>query len=350
MKFKKFKLKSGGKLITIMALITALTTICSMPAFAMKSSKFLQKKDKKLRSSKTFSQIWNNVTNHLSGNVPSIFIDGKDSIDDVISDMLNSDNAVPQENFTLSLNNKYCFTIDWSNFAQVPASQINTRNLYDISHGIVNYITYYSEGKFNTAELKFFCTGAKKYRDQNNVTGTQKNQYGHPMYDVLNILPINWDSIATYFTVDNELKDHKIVGYWFNRITVNPIGYALRCIRPYAQAAAPCSIRFWGIDENSNKDLLDERLNINDLVPNGSYAFFFCRTTDKQFKAFAVDLFNSSGNPGWPYHIAFFEVHGNVALDPNAPQSSLSFNEDMSSSIFDIDHFDPSIDMTNMMF
>lgn len=337
MKFKKFKLKSGGKLITIMALITALTTICSMPALAMR-----QKPRKKLKEK--ISLIIKYSTENFKSKWPKIILDKarepknnetepKNAEDlecswglvtynpyrnDKITDLVHLCGLL-QEKFILSENSITNNPIDWSGFNQTPVAQINPRNLFDISHGIVNYITFNSQNKFNTAELNFFCTGYDKYRTWKNGKGKQfQNSSGYFKYDVLNILPIYGGDVEQYLAVDHDRYEWtNVAGYWFKRVTVNPVGYALR-VRKKQGDTVPCSVRFWGIDENSNKYPLDERLNINDLMNDGSYAFYCCRTTDKQFKAFAVEMFSSSnGSFNVPYNIVFFEVHGNVFLEKN---------------------------------
>lgn len=354
MKFKKFKLKSGAKLVTIMSLITALTTMCSMPAFAMKSLRYYKLKERHSSLAKeNFLKSWKCIFSGYD-NYWRIYTENKKKTEiDQIAKLI-SDCEPLQENFILSENSITNTPIEW-NYFQVPAEQINTRNLYDIFHGIVSYITYYSDNKFNASELKFFCTGSYKYVDPSWLKNPKYNNNlaGNFKYDVLNILPVDYKNVNNYLTVDPDYQNkNTVVGYWFNRIKVNPIGYALRFknLRA-ANDASPASMCFFGIDENRNKVVLDERKNINDLIPNGGCALFFCRTTDKQFKAFAVEMYDPSNTnyKAASYNIVAFEIHGNIFPDSGVfePNQADLEKEDTNSFGFDIN---PCMDMSDFMF
>ena len=50
--------------------------------------------------------------------------------------------------------------IDYSNYTQVSWDQLNWRSSFNCFHGILFYIFYNSEGKFNTNELEIHFSGA----------------------------------------------------------------------------------------------------------------------------------------------------------------------------------------------
>ncbi len=344
----KFKLKSGAKIVAIISLITELVTVCSMPAFAMKRKTTVEKCSKKtLRLSiyrrdlpeviinldqpeplkqikkKSFKQEWRRICPNTS-NTPIISI--KNNIfyqPGPIANLVRSIDDIPQENFILSDNSTIYIELSWSYY--IPMSEIGTNNLYDLAHGILFFITYYSENKFNRAELEFFCTGNNKYLN----LGTLKQCPNWEDYDVLNILPDTYTALNKYLTVDSDIiHPNPVFGFRFKRVKVNPIGYAVRCGARQNQAS-PASIRLWGIKEDGTKVLLHETININDLLRPGGYAFFYCRTTDKYFDTYAVEMFDpNNGQPYPSFSIVFFEIHGNVLLKNSKSQLLLSLDKD----------------------
>lgn len=72
---------------------------------------------------------------------------------------------IPPSQHFLTSNGMVCDNaIDFSLYSQVPINQINTNNLFDCFHGILNYIYYYSNNKLNTNEIEFHYSGAKSQK------------------------------------------------------------------------------------------------------------------------------------------------------------------------------------------
>ena len=241
--------------------------------------------------------------------------------------------------------------IEYSNFLQSPSDKINSSKLYDCFHGILFYIFYYSDNKFNTEELEFHFSKADQRKDLTSVI--QKSPSG--IYDQMNILNIfNYENINDQFQIDCSLN--AFFGVTFKRIKVNPIAYSIRSGPSTNNSTHLVSFIFEGYDEeNQIWDILDERVNINNLIPSGSFALFYVRSTSKSFSSFRIRQIEPGHNGFWGFSIAAFDIHGNINLrdDFDIQNDSLLSQKEIASSNCSIGNdqleYDPLLDMTEYL-
>lgn len=219
--------------------------------------------------------------------------------------------------------------IDYSNFNQLPPEKMNTRIVYDCFHGILAYIYFYSENKLNIEELEFHFSGS------NN---TQQN-------NILNIFDYN--DINLQFQIGS--FRNAFFGITFKRIKIKPIAYSIRSDLLSNTSSHLVSFTFEGFDIINNKwDLLDERVNINDLIPSGGYNMFFVRSTDKCYSSFKIVQLEPGNNGFWGFSIAAFDVHGIIYMnDESCAQldENIIKNQDISLDL----NYNPLMDMSEFL-
>ena len=203
--------------------------------------------------------------------------------------------------------NACCNEIDISYYNQTPIDQFRKNNLYDFFHGIISYIWLYSNKFLNTREMEFHFSGAsqrKRFDDQTNPNNPNVSDIS----DILNIMDA--ENPKTCFMIE-PYRD-ACFGITFKRIKIVPICY---CVRSgyFCNSNGPflTSFTFEGYDEETNQwDILDERVNTNELNPSGGYSMFIVRKTDKSYSSFRIRQTEPGGNGRWGFAIAAFDIHG----------------------------------------
>lgn len=233
--------------------------------------------------------------------------------------------------------------IEYSKYYQLPAYQMDISNIYDCFHGILAYIFYYSDNKFNTEELEFYFSGGKNI----NCSTVKKKQ------KTLNILNIfDYANIDCYFTISS--VKNAFFGVTFKKIKINPIAYAIRTGIFSNSSSNLISFTFEGFDEENDKwDILDERVNSNELVKSGSFAFFYVRSTKKCYSSFKITQTEPGTNGFWGFTISGFDVHGIISLRKNRfvlQNDIFEENKSDSNKSINIDDYNPFIDMSTFLF
>lgn len=233
--------------------------------------------------------------------------------------------------------------IDYSNYTQLSASQINPNNLYDCFHGILFFIFYYSENKLNTEEIEFHFSGGK---DRLDLTKTRKHsRTNFDIFDILNIF--EYSNSKSQFKVN--LVHNAFFGLTFKKVKINPIGYSIRSGENQNTIACLVSFTFEGFNEETGQwDVLDERVNLNDLVRGGSYKMFFTKTTNKFYSSFKIKQTEPGHNGFWGFSIAAFDVHGIVSLKDDSLKNVDLFNMQSESSS-NFDSYNPFMDMMDFI-
>lgn len=231
--------------------------------------------------------------------------------------------------------------LDYSYFSQTSYYQINIKKLYDCFHGLLSFIFYYSLNKLNVEELTFHFSGGKFFKKID-----QTNDY---KYNILNIF--DYENISKEFVVDP--ARNAFFGVTFKRIKVQPIAYAIRSGSIQTNPTHLVSFTFEGYDEETNKwDILDERANINDLIPSGGFNIFSVRSTTKSYSSFKIKQTTPGSNDYWGFSISAFDIHGNVSFctkEINILNDNLITEK---SNSLDMNYLDSSssIDMADYIF
>lgn len=241
--------------------------------------------------------------------------------------------------------------IDFSNFTQISSDKMNSRNLFDCFHGILNYIYYYSRNKFNINEIEFHYSGS-----QSRLSLAKMNQKNRTNaideYDINNIF--DYENIQTQFLIHSQINS--FFGVTFKRIKINPISYSIRSGILSNISSHLVSFTFEGYDELNDKwDILDERHNINNLIDSGSYHMFFVRTNHKYYSSFKIKQTGPGSNDFWGFSISSFEIHGIIAYK-NDIKNDLNENfikinnenQNISQNDFSLS-YDPVMDMTEFI-
>lgn len=238
--------------------------------------------------------------------------------------------------------NIYKNQIEFSNFTQVSALQLNPKNLFDCFHGILNFIYYYSNNKYNIEELEFHYTGCAL----KNYISMKQN-----MTDQNDIMYIfDYENIGSEFRIS--CSRDAFFGVTFKRIRINPISYSIRSGIFSAAVTHLTSFTFEGFDENENRwDVLDERDNINDLIVSGGFNMFFVMKTNKYYSSFKIKQTKPGSNDFWGFSVSAFDVHGVIAYRDNLIEEisnnltkTDNFNEDL--CLF---QYNPFEDMTDLI-
>lgn len=213
-------------------------------------------------------------------------------------------NSPPQQSYLTS--NGKCIEkdIEWSNYNQIPPSEINIKNLFDCFHGILQYIYYNSEDKLNTSEVEFHYSNANSRISYESLS---TRTFETDKCDILNIF--DYENIYNYFQTPT--TKNCFFGVSFKKIKIVPLCYSLRSDLFQNRTPHLDSFVFMGYDEEYNKwDVLDERVNINDLIPSGGYGLYFVKTTNKSYSSFAIRQIEPGHNGFWGFALAAFEIHG----------------------------------------
>lgn len=231
------------------------------------------------------------------------------------SNTKNFFNDIPNSQCDITDEKMICqMDIDWSLFTQLKPSQINHKDMFDCFHGILYYAFYYSNSMLNTNELSFHFSGAKKRQSYNQILN-DPIKGRNDQWNILNLFA--YENINSQFTVDC-VRD-AFFGFTFKRIKIQPIAYSIRSGVLTNCDSHLVSFVFEGYDEQAQKwDILDERININDLIPTGSFALFYTRTTSKSYSSFQIRQTEPGSNGFWGFKIAAVDVHGNVSYREDA--------------------------------
>lgn len=230
--------------------------------------------------------------------------------------------------------------IDYSYFNQISVSEIDTTNLYECFQGILAYILYYSENKFNIKELEFFFSGAKNYNRSTSVKKPYKA-------NIMNIF--NYDKYN--YQLDIENVNEAYFGLTFKRIQIQPQAYSIRFGSKSNSSSNLICFTFEAFDENLKKwDILDERINTNELTKDGSFALFYVHLNGKNYSSFKITQKEPGTNGFWGFSIAGFDIHGIVSLRENMVDVQNENLTDNQKNNIDVVEYDPIIDMASFLF
>ncbi|KAK8883620.1 hypothetical protein M9Y10_042715 [Tritrichomonas musculus] len=239
--------------------------------------------------------------------------------------------------------------VDFSNYNKLLPNQISKPNLSDFFQGILFYIYYNSDNKFNLNELEFHFSGGSRRDNLSTIIEHSTNQNPADQLDILNIF--NYENINKQFRV--ETIKYAFFGVTFKNIKINVTSYSIRSGPLQANVSHLVSFTFEGYDEDKQKwDILDERANINDLIPTGSFQMFYVRTSNKFYSSFKIKQTEPGSNGYWGFSIAAFEIHGGISL---VDKSFVSMNDCYSekkedtTNFFQFDSFDPTMDITEYL-
>ena len=212
---------------------------------------------------KTYQELWQKISQGINAN--SSYNSFYNSQDDSYFRELPKSQELLTDNY-MTFHNK----IDYSNYVCVSPDQIKISNPYDCFHGILFFIYYNSENKLNTEELEFHYSYASKRDSLADLT--QQNSNARDQYNILNIF--EYQNIRNTFLI-RQIKN-AFFGITFKRIKVTPVSYSVRSGSLQNNRTNLVSFVFEGYDEQKNSwDVLDERVNINDLTVNGGFALFY---------------------------------------------------------------------------
>lgn len=237
---------------------------------------------------------------------------------------INYDEDIPKmQSFLTSSENCINKEIDWSYFFQNPSSEINSRSLFDSFQGILQYIYFISENKFNTNQLEIHYSRADERTDLN----IQSNNINDKC-DITSIF--DYKNTSTYFQIPFVINGY--FGITFKKIKINPLCYSIRSDNSKDRSPHLDSFSFEGYDEELKRwDVLDERININDLIPPGGYGLYYVKTTKKSYSSFIIRQIDPAHNGMWGFSIAAFEIHGTPQVCENKecffPKVELCTNE-----------------------
>ena len=227
--------------------------------------------------------------------------------------------------------------IDYSNYTQVSWDELNYRSSFDCFHGILFYIFYNSEGKFNVNELEIHFSGA------NIIQYLNQQQFKIPK--ITNLYDFN--DITKEFK-SSSIKD-AFFGIKFLRIKINPIAYAVRIGNSGNAGYNFTSHKFMGLNEKTNEwEILDERCNSNDLIATNSFMLYYTKSTNEYYTAFKIQQTDTGNRDFWGYSIKNFEIHGYVAY---LSFTNIQIFEEEKESTFDnYEEVNPSMDMNDYLF
>lgn len=298
--------------------------------------------ERKNFSRDTFQNLWFLITQDIESQKN---LQPSDTKDNFSQDPYFKEVPISQEYLTESC--MICHEmIDYSNLKQLIPEHIKNTNLYDCFHGILFYIFYYSKNKLNTEELEFHFSGGQSIKDYSKIN-QNSTKTGYNQWNILNIF--NYLSADSGFHIES--TKNAFFGISFKRIKITPISYS---IRSGTNQNNLISFTFEGYDEDSrNWDILDERVNINDLIPNGSFKMFYVHTTKKSYSLFKVQQTDPGSNGYWGFSIAAFDIYGSVSIRESlfySPADSLLINRSTSLDLFDFDKYNPIIDMSEYIY
>lgn len=237
--------------------------------------------------------------------------------------------------------------LDFSKYSSDQSLRINGRNLYECFHGILHYIYYYSSNKFNINEVEFFFTGGQNRQSYDTIINNNNlNQINQ--WNIVNIF--NYEDTYSQFRV-NCARD-AIFGFTLKRIKVKPLAYAIRSGSFPNSSTYLISFVFEGLNEDlKNWEVIDERVNINDLVTPAGYALFYVRTTEKCYSSFRIRQTEPGSSGFWGFSIAGLEIHGSIFLkDQNFVDQNESLCETDNQTVDPFEKFDPYMDISDFIF
>ena len=100
-------------------------------------------------------------------------------------------------------------------------------------------------------------------------------------------------------------------GVTFKQIKIVPLCYSIRSDNSKDGLPHLDSFVFEGYNDDLQRwEILDERMNINDLIPPGGYGLYYVKTTTNSYSSFIIRQVEPGHNGMWGFSISAFEVHG----------------------------------------
>ena len=109
------------------------------------------------------------------------------------------------------------------------------------------------------------------------------------------------------------------------------------------------SFTFEGYDEENQKcDILDERININDLIPSGGFKMFYVRSSNNYYSSFNIKQIEPGNTGFWGFSISSFDIHGRIKMTA----SSFYVHEKLykKNDIDEENDYNPIINMNDFLF
>lgn len=245
------------------------------------------------------------------------------------------DNVLSQNELLIESDKIIDDKINFCNYTELPSNLKNKFSIYECFHGILFYVYFYSQNKFNTGEIEIHFSGAK------NLIRERRQ------FNILDIF--DYENISTEIEIQQSINAY--FGITFKNIKINPKAYSIRSGIFYATKSHLISFSFEGYDEENQKwDVLDERNNINDLIGSGGFSLFYVRSTTKCYSSFKIQQTAPGSNDTWGFTLSAFDIHGIVYYREVLTSSDeTSYDEDMNSEI-NFFGIDPCLDMTEHIF
>lgn len=290
--------------------------------------KFWKKKqhEKRADGKRSYKNCWNAIMfNHR---IDISLVTGKINTDSFFED-------IPLFQHCLTKSGMTCENaIDFSSYSPFPLRQINTNNLFDCFHGILQYIYYYSNNKLNTEEFRFHFSGAKSQKKFNRIN------------DILSIF--DYKNIMTHFRINSIAN--AFFGVTFKRIKINPIFYSIR-LSPFPDLSLIVSFNLEAFNgETQEWDILDERENLNFIAPEYLTRVFILKSTNVYYSSIRIRQTEPSSNKLWGFRIIAFEIHGIIQnLEIQEKSLTLNLSDDDSDHSLDSYGYNPNMDMSEFI-
>lgn len=237
------------------------------------------------------------------------------------------------QHFLTDENKIFNFPIDYKRYSPLTFDEINSKDISKRFTGILNYIFIESGRMLNTYEIEFHFSGAKNRKCLKQMYDEVKTV----KTDDINILNIfEYENKASEFLI-NCIK-HSFFGIKFNNIKMKPYAYSIGS-GISLRFNRLVSFTFEGYNDKLKKwEILDERKNINDLIPNGGSGIFYVHLTKTYYSAFLIRQTEPAANGFWGFSIAAFDIHGDIIETDHVNNDDFNFDltENLSLS-FDID-------------
>lgn len=219
--------------------------------------------------------------------------------------------------------------VDWANYQQNTLTTFNPDDIFDASHGILNYFFSKYNGKINFDEIEFHFSGATLRKDINNPNITLN------LFDKCDIASIfDFNNIRSCFLVPS--MANAFFGFTFKNIKVQPLFYTIQSDL-YPRSKHLVNWVFEGFDQEENEwFVLDEKMNCQGLE-TGQFMTCICENTNKWFSSFRIRQININQNNDWGFSFSAMEIHGHVSLinDPDFEAFQTDFSMDFATGSYD---------------
>lgn len=276
-----------------------------------------KKKNKILAYEPLFLSVWLDIFKDAESEVQSDY--------SILTENTFFQEKPPNQDSIVDKNMIVTNPIEYSDYFQPPSNQINSNNLYHCFNGILLYIYHNSNNKFNDQELEIHFSGAQTRKDLSLIL-EDPNMSRFNNWNILNIF--DYENINGQFQVES--MKNAFFGITFKRIKIQPLAYSIRSGRLTNFDKHLVSFDFLAYDEDLQKwVVLDERKNINDLIPTGGFGIFYVHSTKKSYSSFQIVQTDTANNGYWGFSISAFDIQGIVQERENLPlvESKLLFDE-----------------------